>query len=562
MSATRKTIEFGPKPVVEGMDAACSTGNSIVTETVMNILRNGGTAVDAGIAASLVQAVVEPHLSNHGGSVSFLFWEASTKSYQQLNAIGALVPEKAPFKPVPQGIGGYCPPGWPAAAACIPGYMPGLKAIHERFGTMSWATLCEDAIRWAEDGHIVSSLEYGVNIECMPFLTYFPEGKAFFAPDGFPVAVGKTFRNDAMARTMRLLADEGPDHFISGGWAAAFVETANRLGWEITLDDMKLAEPRWTDPITYEHRGHQIIQLAPPERQAYFCALVLGILDQLGIAEGGWSETERLYYMAHVLRWADREVGYLHDPHIFDVPGEVWLDPDYHAYIARIIGGSLPKIDLSDHVLATAGRAAVAASTSPPGAGLRTRQPLGSCELAIVDADGNWVQMMHTLQTGGIPGAVVEGIPMVGTHAIMSGMDYPIAGWIAPGTRPRCVIGNTIVAKDGAPVLSLGTPGNAHCTVPQVLSNILDLGMAPYDAADAPRMLPLDDRFKLVMEARIDKTAVEGLIAKGITVSSLLPYDWRMGSFQMCWRDPVTGKLAACADPRRLGDPDGYRTGD
>jgi len=552
------TVEMGPKPLAAGSRAVCSTGNEIVTETVISILKEGGSAVDAGIAASLVQAVVEPHLTNHGGSVSALYWDAETGEYHQLNAIGAFVPNKPLFKPVPQGVGGYCPAGWPAVSACIPGFMPGLQALYERFGNLSWQRLCEPAVEWAEKGHRISSFEYGVNVEYMPFITYFPEGREYFTPDGFLPPVGTIFRNAGLAETMRRLSDEGPDHFISGEWARAFVGTANQLGWDITLDHMTIAEPRWGDPIRYQHGANEIIQLAPPERQGFFCALVLGIMRSVRDELGPLSEADHIYFMAHALRWADKEMGYLHDPHIFAVPEDVWLDHQYHEYIARILVGSRPKVDLSDHVLNVGGRAGLAAAGASLGVASVKRQPLGSCELSVVDEQGNWLQMMHTLQTGGIPGAVVDGVPMVGSHAVMPGMDYAISGWLADGARPRCVIGNTIVAKNNMPVLSLGTPGNAHCTVPQVLHNILDLGMEPYEAVDAPRMLPLDGRFRLSMEARVSADVVGALASSGILIGALPGYDWRMGSFQVCWRDEETGRLGACADPRRCGVAAGY----
>lgn len=554
----RSIVEMGPKPQASGRSAVCSTGNRIVTETITDVLKSGGSAVDAGIAASLVQAVVEPHLTNHGGTVSFLYWDAKSRSYYQLNAIGAFIPGKPLFRPVPEGTGGYCPAGWPATAACIPGFMPGLKAIHQRFASRDWAELCAPAVEWAERGHVVSSFEYGVNVGVLPFITYFPEGKAYFTPDGFLPPVGTVFRNGDMARTMRRLAAEGPDYFITGGWAEAFIATANRLGWAITLADMQVAEPRWETPVRYEHGAYEIVQLAPPERQAFFCRLVLGVLDCVARRIGPLSDVDRHYFMAHALRWADRETGYLHDPAIFALPADVWLDRQYHDYIARILIDSRPKVDLSDHVVATAGRPVLAAAGSALGTAEKPRQPLGSCELSIVDGEGNWVQMMHTLQTGGIPGAVVDGIPMVGSHALVPSMDYPIAGWLADGARPRCVIGNTIVAKNGEPVLSLGTPGNAHCTVPQVLYNILDLEMEPYAAVDAPRMLPLDGGFKLTIEGRIDRDTVDALAARGIIVGTLQGYDWTMGSFQVSWRDEASGELRACADPRRCGVADGF----
>lgn len=548
----------GPKPVVSADKAICSTGNEFVTDIALRVMKDGGNAVDAAIAASLAQPVLEPHLTNHGGAVSFLYWEAASEQFYQLNAIGAFVPGMPPFSPVPTGTGGYCPPGWHAASACIPGFMPGLKAIHERFATLEWPVLCEDAVRWANEGHRVTPFEYAVNSDYLPFISYFPEGREFYMPSGFLTPAGSLHRSEALAKTMRMLADEGPDHFVTGSWARSFVSTANRLGWDISIDDMAIAAPRWTQPVRYSHRDVEIVQLAPPERQAYFCAMVLGILLGLEEQYDPASEPEYVWRMAHALRWADKEVGYLHDPTVFDVPSDVWLDSQYHDYCARVIGGSRPHKDLSEHVQTVAGKARLAASGMTSGSNAQQYQPCGSCELAIIDEQGNWVQMMHTLQTGGIPGAVVGGVPMVGSHALHSAMDFSMAGWLVPGARPRCIIGNTFVVKENAPFLSLGTPGNAHCTVPQVLSNILDREMDYSAAVDAPRMLLLDDRYGLSIEDRVPRETIRYLASQGITTTALAPYDWHMGSFQMAWQDGKTGSLGACADPRRCGMAAGY----
>ncbi len=112
--------------------------------------------------------------------------------------------------------------------------------------------------------------------------------------------------------------------------------------------------------------------------------------------------------------------------------------------------------------------------------------------------------------------------------------------------------------KNGKPWLSLGTPGNVHATIPQVLSNVLDHGMSPEEAIDAPRMLPLRDDYVLEVESRLPEAVVAGITKLGVRVAPLPPYDWHMGSFQMSWRDEKTGELVGFADPRRAGKAGAY----
>jgi gamma-glutamyltranspeptidase/glutathione hydrolase len=542
----------GKKPVVRGKKAVASSQHPIVTDTMLDVMREGGTAADAAVAGCLVQATIQQEMTNHTGTVDFIYWDAKSGKAHELNSSGTLVSGLAPFRPLPPNLGVLIPASPPCA--CIPGFMPGLKAIHERFGTKPWARLVEPAIRWADEGHPVNSFEFGVLTEELRGNVYFPAGRELFTPGGFLPQVGDRFKKPELAKTLRRLAQEGPEDFLTGEWARQFVAEANRLGWPIKLEHMTAVPPRWGEPLRHRHRGHEILQLAPPDRQGVFCALVLGILRHLELPSLGHyaGSAESLYYFAHALRYAEFECGYLWDPKMFDVPVDLWLSDDHHRHVAQLLKRSRPKVDLTEHVKLASGKPAMVAAGLPVGAPDKPPSYRGSCELSIVDEQGNWVQMMNTLQSGGIPGAVVGGVPMVGSHA-QTNMGSPIAGWFTGGGRLRLCIGNTIVLKDGKPWLSMGTPGNVHVTIPQVLSNVLDFGMEPAEAAEQPRMLALRDDYTLDIESRLPAEVVAGLARLGITLNPQPEWDYHMGSFHMSWRDPVTGLLSASADARRAG---------
>lgn len=535
----------GPKALAEGR-AVASTGNPIVTETAIRILGSGGNAADAAIAAALVQAVVEPHLTSHAGMVSCLYWDGAKGEAEQLNALGTLAPDLSPFRPI-NGVGGWAREGAPGPQAAIPGFMPGLAALHQRHGTISWAELCAPAVEWAESGHAVSSFEYGVNVFAAPFCTYFESGRSVFMPNGYLTPVGQVARNPAIAETMKRLAVEGPDYFTTGGWARAFVAAGNDLGWAVRLDHLTANPPRWQTPLRFTHRGHEIVGLAPPERQGAFCAMVLGILEHAGIADMEPFGADYVYTMAHALRLAEQGCGFMHDPVVAGDAAAVLMDPSYHASQARLIAASRPHVDLTEHVRLTRGRAALAAS----GWNSASRKPpVGSCEISIVDANGNWIQMMNTIQSGGIPGMAVDGVFMMGSHEQTS-MNAHFSNFRVPGARMRNILGNTFVLKDGVPWLALGTPGNVYATVAQMLVHILDFQMDPVAASDAPRMLPLEDDYTLHIESRLQPKAVTDLTALGILLGPMPQWDWNQGSFQMCWRDGE--RLKAGADFRRTG---------
>jgi gamma-glutamyltranspeptidase/glutathione hydrolase len=559
-AVTEELARQGPKAVVRGKKAVASSQHPIVTQTMLDVMKAGGTATDAVVAGAITQATVQLDMTNHTGSVCFLYWEAKTGKVHQLNSSGTLVPHLPPFRLYPPGLGGVAV-GSPMA--CIPGFMPGMAAIHSRFGTKPWKSLVSYAIPWAENGHRMDEFTRAVLEYELEGNTFFPSMREIYAPNGFSPSVGEIWKNPALGKTLRRLAEEGPEYFTKGDWAQHFVATAIELGWKIELKDLSANPPRWGEPFRYPYKGWEIAQLAPPERQGVFCNMVLGILKHLDVAAlGHYSESaESLLYMAHALRRAEFELGQLYDPEFFGVPLDVWTSDAYHASLAKILKTARPKmgVDLTKHVELTSNRANLQAFGYATGAAEpKSKQPSGSCELTCVDEQGNWVQMMNTLQSGGIPGVAVDGVPMIGSHASFE-MPAAIAGWLGvPGNRLRSVLGNTIVLKDGKPVLSMGSPGNVHCTMPQMLSSILDYGKDPYEADLLPRMLPMHDDYTIEVELRIPERVLKDLVKLGAKLKPLPPWDFHMGSFQQAWRDPKTGLLCASSDPRRAGAAGGF----
>ncbi len=536
----------GPKAAVTGERAVCSSQHPIVTDTMLATLRAGGNAIDAGIAGCLVQATVQQEMTNHAGTVTCLYYEASSGRVHELNGMGVILPDLAPFRQIPPDRGHLAGVGG-GPFAVVPGFMPAMKALHERFATRPWAELCEPAIAWAEAGHVVGSFEHRCLVEMVDLYLYTASGRAHFTPAGHLPQVGDRWPKPELALTLRRLAAEGPDEFMSGGWARQLVERAQQLGWPLQLAHLSQHPPRWGEGLRFRHGEDEVVQLSPPERQGVFCAIVLGMLDELGVTRlGPYAESaDACYALAHALRRAALETGALNDPATFDDPSPLLLERSAHRLFAEVVRRSRPRVDLTTHVRLTAGATALAAGGATP------PQPTGSCEMSVVDPGGNWLQLMTTLQSGGIPGEVVGGVPMVGSHARTSLAAY-IAGWFSGGGRMRSVIGNTLVLREGRPWLALGTPGNVYATIPQVLSSILDHGMEPPAAEAAPLMDPLTDEYVLRVESRLPPAVVDGLAALGVLVSPLPQYDWNMGSFQMSWRG-ADGRLHGSAGVRRAG---------
>ena len=542
----------GKRSVVKEKQAVASSSHPLVTQTILNTMQAGGNAIDAAIAGSLLQAVVEPHMTNHAGTVNVLLWDHQSQRSYQLNSMGTLVPGLSPFQPLPRDID--------TAFACIPGFMPGLRALYERFATMKWSVLCEPAIEAAREGYIMYPFQYSMLDSSWRSITYFPCSRKLFTPEGFLPRVGERFRNQDLAGTLEALAEEGPEYFTRGGWAKHFVKRANDMGWPIKLSDMEAIPPRWQEPLAYTHRGFEVVQSSPPEQAGVFSQYFLGVLEAMDVPGiGHYTESaESLYLVAHLLRWIGNELGLLQDPEIFGVPVDTWGSSAYHAAVAAIIKGSQPRIDLSEHVELTAGKPAIESlGLRPPSSGpMRTPS---SCELSIVDRDGNWVQMLHTCQSGGIPGVVVDGVPMKGSiaSAHLRDLRAGITGWSTGGGRIKSVAASTLLLKDGKPWLGMGSPGWCKLGIALMLHNILDFGMDPYKASLQPRMFPLDDDYTLEIENRLSDEVLIGMMQRGIRVKPLNKFNWGMGSFQISWLDLVDGRLNASADPRRIGSAGG-----
>ena len=537
----------GPKPVAHGSKIMVSSSHPAVTEVMVEIMSNGGNAVDAAVAGSLVQPVYEPHMTNHAGTVAALVWSSAEGRAHFVDACAELPNDLRPFNPNPYAS---------SSAACIPGFVTGLASMLDKFGSMTWREICEPAVKAAKEGSIITSWQYGYFHASLPYRTYFSSGRKFFCPNGFLVPVGERWLVPELGWTLERLRDEGPEYFTTGGWAKRFVEEGNKLGWGITMEHLASYNAMWCKPVGFSYGEDEILGMPPPQRGALYSGLIMGILQEFDLSEMGHytDSAEALKIIAWTLARAHMEKGLMHDPQFYDVPVDTLLSNEYHRLIASLYKGR-PKADLSNWLKLNLSKASLEA-----GLPIDVRQPHDSCELSVVDAEGNWVQMMNTGNGGGIPGMVIDGVNCGGT-AISTG-DITGTGRfgtvIEPGARTRHAIASTMVLRDGVPWMSLGSPGDCIFTVPITLLNILEYKMNPDAAIDAPRFWPLGEDGSLEVENRIPKRVIEDLLRLGVVVKPAGEYDWRMGSIQLVWRDLSSGKLGGVADPRRLGKADGF----
>ncbi|MBM3560283.1 MAG: hypothetical protein FJX53_10500 [Alphaproteobacteria bacterium] len=534
-------LNQGPKKEATGDKVMVSTQLPVVTETALKVLREGGNAVDAMIASVFVQHVHDYHQVSHFGAMSAIGYDAKSNKYWAINAVS--------MRPLAErGEHGD------ASKVAIGGVVRGLEALGKKYGTRSWASYLQPGIKAAEEGAIVTTFMFGINYnswETDTLLKNNPEAAKFYMPDGHLVPVGQRWKMPALAAHMRKLADQGADYMYTGEWAQKFVKEANRRGGRVTMQDMAEYQPIWDEPTKFTYRGRKIYGSPPPDTGGPVVGYNLTVLENFDLKKMGHyaKSTDTLEIMARVAGRAEAETRLaIVDPLNFKVPTDLWISKDYGRMGAEFVRNTMPKVNL--------GAATTTAALARPGPLFpsvdgQDAEDLGSNHNVIVDAEGNWVSMLHTGH-GGAPDVLIDGVKATGSTAR--------AFTKGPGRRLVLPITAIIIAgQDGKPWLAMGTPGSPPQPITQVLVNILDFDMHPGEAADAPRFWAFRGNEQAIeIESRITKETKDGLTARGITVKDLGPYNWHTGSMQIVWRDQATGRLRGVTDPRRLGLAAGF----
>jgi gamma-glutamyltranspeptidase/glutathione hydrolase len=550
----------GPKAEATGERAMVVTQTPLVTETALQVLRDGGNAFDAFITAVLLQQVTEPHMVSHFGVISGVLYDAATGTYQHFDGIGE------------RPLAGRANGGGDPMKVSIGGTVKALESIWKRYGTRPWESYFDPAIRAAEEGVLVTSFMYGILYaawenpdgpwpEGVRDLIDNEEAREFYMPGGFLVPVGQRWRMPQVAEHLRRLASEGADYVYTGDWGRRFVEESNRLGGAVTMQDMAEYEVIWSEPLRTTYNGYEIITEPPPVYGGLMVAYNLNILRNFDLESmGHFSESpDALEILVRTSGRVFHEVGLLKDPRNFHTPVDLLLSDEYGKAGAEFVRMTrpLPDVDLKPR----GGGALATAASAEPGDPSGMGGPLGSGgwgrrsshdseHNVIVDEQGNWISSLHSGH-GGTPGVFIDGIEA-------NGSDVP-SSTVGPGRRLLAYLAATIVAKDGVPILALGTPGLPPQPVTEVLVNILEYGMHPKAAAEAPRFWqPGANGSEVRIESRISDEIREELPARGIRIVDLGEFNWHTGSFQIIWRDLETGLLHGVSDPRRLGYAAGF----
>lgn len=510
----------------------------------LEILKQGGNAVDAAVAMALALGVVEPNASGIGGGGFILIFLApsrnivtidyretaplrATPDMYRLTAEGKVVDDETAIGP---------------KSVAVPGTLAGLTTALRKYGTMSLKDVIAPAIQLAEEGYPVSKTLNGLMKENFEKLQQFPAAAQIYLKDGLPYEVGDRIALKDLAKTYRLIAEKGPDAFYRGELGEAIEKEMKASGKGlITREDLAVYNPVMRTPIRGSYRGYEIISMSPPSSGGTHIIQLLNILEGYDIAKIGPNTSHGIHIMAEAMKrvFADRR-RYMGDPDFVDVPVK--------GLTSKVYASELRKEISSD----TAGQKIPAGNPVPYESG-------GTSHLSVVDRQGNLVALTQTINYFFGSGVLVPGTGILLNNEMDDFDPKPGAlNSVAAGKRPLSNMSPTLVLKDGKPFLSIGSAGATRIitALAQILMNIIDHGMNIQEAIDAARIHCLAG--EIDMEGRIPKDVQQALTRKGHKLNVRQGMDLYFGGAQGVMIDPRTGLLFGGADPRRDGFAAGY----
>ena len=472
-------------------DWMVAAANPLAAEAGARVLREGGSAADAMVAVQAVLGLVEPQSSGLGGGAFLVWYDAATGELTTLDGR-----ETAPMAATPTAFqtDGETMGFWDAVIGGLSVGTPGtpllMEAAHRRWGRANWGGLFDEAIALAEDGFAVSPRLAGAVADGAERLSTQPATAAYFLPGGTPLAEGSTLTNPAYAETLRALAAEGTDAFYAGPVAegiVAAVRGASQPGL-LTMDDLSAYDVVERPAVCAPYRGAEVCGMGPPSSGALTVGQILMMLEGHDLAAMGPDDPEawRLIGDASRLAFADRGL-YMADVDFVPMPD--LLDPAYMAERAALLDVDtiLPEVQPGtppwDH----------AAVDWAPGVDLSMPS---TSHISIVDADGNALSMTTTIENGfgsrvWAPGGFLLNNELTDFSFSTHDDGRPVANRVEPGKRPRSSMSPTIVMRDGAPVLVVGSPGGSRIIgyVAKTIVAHLDWGLDPQAAVALPHLV-------------------------------------------------------------------------
>ena len=537
---------FATRSEVIAQHGMVATSHPLVTQVGLDVLKAGGTAVDAAIAANAALGLMEPVSNGVGGDLFAIVWDAKTKKLYGYNGSGRS-PKSLTLEWFRDHHYAEIPPTGPLPVS-VPGAVDGWFALHDRFGKLPMKQLLAPAIRYAREGFPVTELIAHYWALSVPRLSKFPGFTEQFTLAGKAPAKGEIWKNPNLANTLQSIADGGRDAFYKGRIARVIGDYFKANDGFLSYDDLAAHHGEWVEPISTNYRGYDVWEL-PPNGQGLAALEILNILEGYDFSKIPFGSAEHVHLLveAKKLAFEDRAKFYA-DPDFAKAPIATLLSKDYAAKRRALISErAARKVD--------------------PG-----QANLGGDTIYMTTADqwGNMVSLIQSNYRGMGSGMAPPGLGFIlQDRGQMFVLKEGHANTYAPGKRPFHTIIPAFVTKDGAPWLSFGVMGGdmqpqGHA---EILMNLIDFGMNLQEAGDAPRIqhegstspegeaTPMTDGGWVDLESGFPYETVRGLMQKGHSVRSA---DGPYGGYQAIEWDAKNRTYIGASESRKDGQAAGY----
>ena len=459
--------DFATRSEVIATNGMAATSHPLATQAAIDVLKDGGNAIDAAIAANAVLGLVEPTGCGIGGDLFAIVWIEEDKKLYGLNSSGPAPQDMSIKKLKAMGIEKIPPYG--ALPVTVPGAVAGWTALHKRFGNKSFDKLFNNAIYYAENGFpITEVVGYYLQLSSERYKDY-PNFKDVWMPNSKVLQKGDIFINKDLAKTYKQIAESYGASFYSGNIAKTISTFIKEQGGFLTIDDLQEYKPEWINPVSTNYRGFDIWEL-PPNGQGIAALQILNILEQYDVSNMGHNSAEyiHLFTEAKKLAYEDR-AKYYADMNFADVPVEELISKEYALERNKLI--NLKK------------------SASSYNSGIF--EDGDTIYMTVADKDGNMVSLIQSNYRGMGSGMVPPNLGfMLQDRGEMFSLDPEHRNSLKGGKRPFHTIIPAFITKEDKPFISFGLMGGGmqpqgHA---QIVINIVDFQMNLQEAGDAPRI--------------------------------------------------------------------------
>jgi gamma-glutamyltranspeptidase/glutathione hydrolase len=510
-----------------------ATSHYLASQAGAQILAQGGSAMDAAIAANAVLGVTDPMSNGIGGDLFLIYWDAKAAKLYGLNSSG-WAPRKLSVEFLAkQGITSMPDDG--IHSVTVPGAVEGWSQAHRRFGRLTWKDLFAAAIFYAEHGYAVPEIIHDLWVADEPKVQKTSEARRIFLPGGKAPEIGFKFSNPDLASALRLIAEQGRDAFYKGEIAKVIVSTSAAFGGTMQLDDLADFSAEWVEPISIDYRGWKIYEL-PPNGQGMAALEMLNIMSTFQPDPGGPQSTVELHKKIEAMKLAYADLyRYNADPKFAKVPVQGLLSEPYAAQRAALINPNKANCN--------------------PGPGSPATSD--TVYLAAVDKEGNIASLIQSNYSGFGSGIVVNGMGFaLQNRGALFVLDPASPNVLQPRKRPFHTIIPAFMEQNDLHI-GFGIMGgpNQPLAHAQFVSNLVDYGMNLQAAVEAPRFTVADNTVScdILIESRVKPEVLQALSSKGHKLTVHKEYTVLMGRGQAVMHNSKSGMNSAASDPRADG---------